>query len=34
MDQTLAALTPSVSLRDVLTHACICLPFQPHLDQA
>jgi len=34
MDLPLAALTPSVSLRDVLTHGCICFPHQHHLGHA
>lgn len=28
MDLNFAAFTPSVSLRDVLPHACICFLFQ------
>lgn len=34
MDLNLAAFTPSVSLREVLSHACIRFPVRPHLVHA
>lgn len=34
MDLNLAAFAPSISLREVLSHACIRFPFQPVLVHA